>query len=264
MRLFGLSLLMAVAFAQSALADDDALCADRPGKATPPCIVGVGRLQVETSLADWSRQDDRGARTDTLSLGGLELRTGISRRTEAELGWTAYSRISDRTSAGTDRSHGVGDLFIGARTALTDPSSDGLQVALEPFLTAPTATHGQGAGGWEGGVIAPASLPLAGGLSLGLSPQIAVSRDSGDRGTHLDWSGAVTMSRGFGPVTMAVELWGDVDDDPGGSVSQASADLAAAWIPSTRPDWQFDAGLNLGLTHNTPDTEVYAGIVRRF
>ena len=261
---FGLGVLLAMGLVQSALADEDALCADRPGKATPPCIVGVGRLQVETGLADWSRQDEDGARTDTLSLGDLELRTGLGRRTEVELGWTAYSRTSERTSSGTDHSRGVGDLFVGVRTALTDPGGDGLQVALEPFVVAPTATHGQGAGGWEGGVIAPVSLPLAGGLSLGASPQITVRRDADGRGTHLDWSGAVAMSRGFGPVTVALELWGDVDKDPDGSVTQASANLAAAWIPTGRPDWQFDAGLNLGLTHNTPDTEVYAGIVRRF
>jgi hypothetical protein len=37
------------------MAEERALCADRPGKAIPPCIVDVGRLQLETALADWSR-----------------------------------------------------------------------------------------------------------------------------------------------------------------------------------------------------------------
>ena len=150
------------------------------------------------------------------------------------------------------------------RTALTDPDKDGAQVALEPFVTAPTATGGQGAGGWEGGVIAPVSLPLADGLSLGLSPQLAVRRNPQGDGTHLDWSGAVAISRGFGPLSLALELWGDVDDQPGGSVSSASADAAVAWIPASQPDLQLDVGLNLGLNRNTPDRELYAGVVRRF
>jgi len=264
MRALSLGLLAAVAVAHGAMADERALCADRPGKATPACVVDVGRLQVEAGLADWSRQDQGGERIDALAVGGLELRTGLTRRSEMELGWTAYSRTDDRVSGLTTRTEGVGDLFLGWRAALTDPDKDGLQVAVEPFVTAPTATHGQGAGGWEGGVIAPVSLPLSGGLSLGVSPQLAVRRDAAGGGIHLDWSGAVALSRGFGPLSVAVELWGEVDEQPGGSVSQASADGALAWIPASRPDLQLDVGLNLGLQRNTPDRELYAGIVRRF
>ena len=260
----GLGLVAAVIMSQGAIAEERALCADRPGKATPPCIVDVGRLQFETALADWSRRNQDGERIDALALGGLEVRTGLGRRSEVELGWTAYSRVDDRVSGVTTRTHGVGDLFIGARTALTDPDKEGLQISVEPFVTAPTATGGQGAGGWEGGVIAPVSLPLSGGLSLGFSPQVAVRRNADGGGTHLDWSGAVAVSHGFGPLSVALELWGETDDQPGGSVSRASADAAAAWIPPSRPDLQFDVGLNLGLNRNTPDQEVYAGIVRRF
>lgn len=264
MKALCLGLLAAMAVAHGAMAEERALCADRPGKATPACIVDVGRLQFETGLADWTRLDQDGERIDTLAAGGLELRTGLSRRSEIELGWTAYSRVEDRIAGVTTRTQGVGDLFIGVRTALTDPDKDGLQVALEPFVTAPTATHGQGAGGWEGGVIAPVSLPLSGGFSLGLTPQLAVRRDPDGGGTHLDWSGAAAVSRGFGPLSVALELWGEIDDQPGGSVSRASADVAAAWIPASQPDLQLDVGLNLGLKRNTPDQEVYAGIVRRF
>jgi hypothetical protein len=264
MKALGLGLLAAVTVSQGAMAQARALCADRPGKAAPACIVDVGRLQVEAGLADWARRDQDGERTDALALGGLELRTGLARRSEVELGWTAYSRVHDRVLGATARTRGVGDLFIGARTALTDPDRDGPQVALQPFVTAPTATHGQGAGGWEGGVIAPVSLPVPGGLSLGFSPQLAVKRDAGGGGTHLDGSGAVAVSRGFGPLSVALELWGEMDHQPGGSVSRASADAAVAWIPASRPDLQVDVGLNLGLKRNTPDRELYAGIVRRF
>jgi hypothetical protein len=264
MKATGLGLLTAMAISHGAMAGDRALCADRPGMATPPCIVDGGRLQFETSLADWSHAKQDGARLDDLAVGGLELRTGVSRRSEVELGWTAWSRQRAKASGVTARADGVGDLFLGLRTALTDPDKDGPQVALEPFVTAPTATGGQGAGGWEGGVIAPVSLPLPRGLSLGLSPQLAVRRNPGGQGTHLDWSGAAAVSRGFGPLSLALELWGEVDDQPGGSISQASADIAAAWIPQAWPDVQFDMGLNRGLNHNTPDREIYAGIVRRF
>jgi hypothetical protein len=264
MRAFSLGLLAAMAVAQGAVAEERPLCADRPGKATPPCITDVGHLQVEAGLVDWSRQNQDGERIDTLALGGVELRTGLTRRSEIELGWTAWSRADDRIAGATTRTRGVGDLFLGLRTALSDPDKDGPQVALEPYVTAPTATHGQGAGGWEGGLIAPVSLPLTQGFALGMSPQLAVKRDPAGGGTHLDWSAAASVSRGFGPVSLAVELWGDVDDQSGGAVTQVSADAAAAWTPASVPDLQLDLGVNLGLNRNTPDEEIYAGVVRRF
>src|SRR4051812_14855062 len=117
MKAIGLGLLAAVTIAQGAAAQERPLCADRPGKATPACIVEVGRLQFEAALADWSRRNEDGERIEALAIGGLELRTGLTRRSEVELGWTAWSRVDDRVLGVTTRTHGVGDLFIGSRTA---------------------------------------------------------------------------------------------------------------------------------------------------
>ena len=41
-------------------------CADRPGKATPPCILDVGRWQLESALVDGA--------DDSWAVAGFELR----------------------------------------------------------------------------------------------------------------------------------------------------------------------------------------------
>lgn len=233
--------------AGAAAAAERPFCADRPGKATPPCILDAGRWQLESALVDY--QDE------TFAIAGFELRRGLTPRTEASLAWTPI--VTGRHTSGT------GDLQLNLRIALTDPDGQGALVSLEGFVTAPTATHGQGAGGWEGGLLLPIAIPL-GAFSLGAAPEVDVARDAGGRGTHLAYSAAVGLGHGFGPLTAGVELWGKVDDDPAGRTTQASADLTAAYVPAAAPDLQLDAGLNAGLNRHTPDLEVYVGVARRF
>lgn len=240
------------------------LCADRPGKATPPCILDADHLQLEVGLVDFSELKAAGDRDRTLAIGGFELRAGLTRRTEMEVAWTPLILDRDRQAGTTQRRSGVGDLTFGFRTALTDPDTQGVLVSVEPFVTAPTATQGLGAGGWTGGVLLPVQAPLPGQLSLTVTPQIAAARDADGRGAHLAAAAAAGLSRPVGPLTLGAELWGLVDDDPQGRTYQASFDVSCAWTPKAAPDLQFDGGVNAGLTRHTPDVEAYVGVSRRF
>jgi hypothetical protein len=225
-------------------------CADRPGKATPACILDRGRLQLETGLADASL--DRGP--DSYLLGQTEARFGVTRRTELEATWTPFSHGDGRS--------GVGDLSFGFRTALTNPDGKGAAASWQVFATAPTATHGQGAGGWEGGTRLPVSADLTDGFSLGVTPEADLRRDADGHGRHAALSGAVALSHDLAGASVAVELWGEHDADPAGHMNQASFDLSAAWMVAH--DLQLDAGANAGLTRATPDVELYVGVARRF
>jgi len=249
---------------QSADAQSRDLCADRPGKATPPCIVDVGRWQVEVGLVDGTWQRGGGERDDVYALGGFELRTGVTRSSEVELAWTPWSIERQSDPSGHTHLSGVGDLQLGFRQALTDPDGKGVSVSVEPFVTAPTATHHQGAGGWTGGVLLPVAGQVNDTISFGLTPELDVVRDAAGGGTHLAWAGAAGLSRGFGPATLGVELWAQRDDDPAGATTQASFDLTGAYVPPKSPDLQLDAGVYAGLNHNTPDLEAYVGVSRRF
>ena len=75
------------------------LCADRPGKATPPCILDAGHLQLEVGLVDYSRLNDAGDHDQTFAIAGFELRAGLTRRSEVELDWTPLIPRKDFASA---------------------------------------------------------------------------------------------------------------------------------------------------------------------
>jgi len=252
------ALLASFAATSAAAGDLRDFCAERPGKATPPCILDRGHVQLETGLADAVFVRGRAGHEDTYALGAGELRLGLTPRTEIEAGWSPL--IVDHTR-GAGRTTGAGDAMFGVRTALTDPDADGFAASLQGFVTAPTATHGLGAGGWTGGLRLPLSAPL-GGLDLGATPEADLVRDADGHGTHLALLAAVGLGRTFGDVTIGGELWGQMDDDPAHRQWQASFDLTGAL--AIGKNVQLDAGANLGLNRATPDVEVYGGVARRF
>lgn len=234
-------------------------CAERPGKATPPCIADKGHLMLEIGLADAVFARGSGAHEDVYTLGAAELRLGVSRRVEIGATWAPF--IVDHNRGAGSRT-GVGDTVVDVKAALTDPDRDGLAISALAYVTAPTATRGLGGGGWAGGARLPISAPLGPNTGVELAPEVAVLRDAAGGGTHLAWICAAGVSHAFGPTTLGAEVWGAIDDDPADRTYQASADLTAAFAVGSNA--QLDAGVNLGLNRTTPDVEVYAGVARRF
>lgn len=260
--------LAGLALATSAQAQTPAerrdFCPDRPGKGSPSCIVDVGVVQAELGVFDASFQRSGPGSTDTYAVSDIQVRFGLTPMMEGQVLWTPYTQIRERADGQTERTEGVGDVTFALRRSLKNPDGSGFSVALQPFVSAPTGKSGIGAGGWQGGLVAPISIPLGGDLSLGLAPELDLLADGDGHGTHWGWAGAAGLSKPFGAVTWGLELWAAVDDDPAGRVTQASLDLTLAWTPAGHEDLQFDAGLYGGLTKETPDLAVGIGLSRRF
>ncbi len=241
-------------------------CADRPGKGSPPCVLDAGRFQAELGVADgaWSRGG--GVSTNDETYGALELRLGLTSTVEGQLAWNAHERVRDEDRATGDAStaEGTGDVTLSLRWSLRNPGGDGVSVALQPFVSAPTGTGGIGDRVWLGGVIVPISAPLTANWSLALSPEVSARPDADGAGRHVGFGGAVGVGRAFGPVALGLELWADRDEDPSGAVSLASFDLTAAWTPASVKDLQLDASAYVGLNRATPDLELAVGVAKRF
>jgi hypothetical protein len=254
--------LAALAFSATAAQAQD-LCADRPGKGTPACVVDPGTVQIETSLADWSRTDDPGTREDDLLFGDTLIKAGLSDAVELHAAFTAYEHDRVRTAGGSTVAQGFGDISLGARWRAVDGGDTSLSVALQPMLTLPVGGKAVSQGTWSVEAVAPVDVPLSDRWSLNLSPTIAAAADRDGDGRHLAWGGEVGASYKFsGQWTLGGELWAQRDDDPAGHDTQASADLTLAWQPGK--DWQLDLSGYAGLTAATPDIELAGGVTRRF
>ena len=255
--------LLAAATAAHAQSDERAFCAARPGKASPTCTVSPGRVQLEVDAFDKTFDKSGGIKTTDTTFATPQLRIGLSPNSEFQLAWTPYERVTTKGPRTSQADSGVGDAVAGLKFNLTD-NRDGFGAALQPFVKIPTAPTTLGNGKVEGGLTVPLSIPLSGGWTLALSPELDISADGSGSGYHT--AGAVAA--GFGhalssEVSFGIELWA-AQDFVSRSATQATLDLMLAWAPASARDLQLDVGLNLGLTSVTADTQVYVGIAKRF
>jgi hypothetical protein len=264
MRSAVLSLLAFCAPAWAAAQETRPFCTDRPGLGTPACTIEPGRLAIELGVIDWERDSSGDARTDVVSGGDLLLRYGLTERLEAQLGWTALTRVRTRLGERVERRTGTGDLFLALRRNLKNPDGSGLSAALMPFATLPTGSNGMGAGDWSAGLLVPVSAELPAGFGIALTGSIEAAVDEDRDGRHLAYGSVigVDLPTGSDAIGATVEIAARRDRDPEGTRTEWLAGLSGAWSPSA--DLQFDIGADLGLDRDTPDLILHLGLARRF
>lgn len=239
------------------------LCPDRPTKGTGACTVDAGHWQVEADIVNYTFQRDAGVSTETWLATSPTVKLGLTDTLDAELAFTpdVIVRATDHSKGLSQTQSGFGDTF--GRLKFQVAGGQTFQAVILPFVKAPTARSGIGNGAWEGGLIVPLQWNLPKGWQLGLSPEADWLKNGSSSGYHLAASTPVTLSHEIAPkVTGSLEVWTGSDFDPAGTTTQWSADASVAWL--ARPDLQLDAGVNFGLNRNTPSTQAYVGISRRF
>ena len=254
---------LALACATAAAADEQPICADRPGKATSACTVPLGHWQLETGFADWTLQKSDRERDTSLVLGETTIKYGVTSSADLEVDVTPWQRATSHFAGTHASASGIGDVNVIFKQMLTRSDSP-VQVAAMPLVKIPTAEHSLGNGKWEAGILFPIAYAIPGTqLSLGLTPEMDWVADADGHGHHAAMEQVATLGwQATGKLNLSAELWGGWDWDPSGTTRQASADGAIAYLVSTNV--QLDAGANFGLNRVTPDVELYGGVSVRF
>jgi hypothetical protein len=255
----GFAVLAASAQAQS-LRD---LCPDRPGKGTSPCTLDAGYFQLEVDALDATFQRADGVATDTYYIAAPTLKYGVTDRFDVEAGLAPLVAVHTHDAAGTQDAKGIGDLYLRGKFQLTSYDGGRFAASLEPVLKAPTAPSAIGNRAWEGGIVVPLALGLDDGWSLSMTPEMDLLADATGSGRHAAFINVLGIGRSVAPgLMLGAEIWESSDLDPAGSIQSTSFDLDAAWQPVA--NLQLDCGINFGLNRNTPNSQVYAGVSRRF
>jgi hypothetical protein len=248
-------------------ADLRSFCTDRPTKSTLACTVDAGHFQIESDIFNATFQHLGGVTTDTYLFTNPTLKLGLTNTTDAELTIAPIETVvtHDHVTGSDSTLTGVGDLFAKLKWNLIGDDGGDVAVTLAPYVKAPTARHGIGNGAVEEGVLLPITLTLPAGWALTIDPEADALKNANDNGRHLNYSGLLNFSHAITKtISGAVEIWGDVNDDPAGTVRQRSLDFALTWIPAKTPNLQFDVGTNFGLNSATPGAQAYFGVSRRF
>ena len=190
----GAFLIAVILFAGGAhAADEQPICAARPGKSTPTCTVPPGRAQIETGLVDWTLQKNGGERDTSIVIGETTFKYGLTDRSDIEVDVTPWERSASRVGGAHDSVSGFGDISVAYKQQLTGDSAS-VQVAALPYVKIPTANHSVGNGKWEGGLLVPIgySIPRS-PLSIGLTPEVDWAADGDGHGHHLAMAQVVSL-----------------------------------------------------------------------
>jgi Putative MetA-pathway of phenol degradation len=258
-------LLMSIGFVAAAAnaADEQPICAARPGKSTPACTVPPAHFQIETGLADWSLQKAGGERDTSLVIGETTFKYGLSERSDIELDVTPWQRSASSIGGVHESASGFGDLTVGYKQQFTSADAQ-VQIAALPFVKVPTAKHSLGNAKWEAGLLVPIGISIANSpLSIGLTPELDWVADGDGHGHHAAMAQVVSLGwQANDKLSLSAELWGQWDWDPDRTGKLASADGSVAYLVSDSV--QLDGGANIGLNRQTPGVELYTGVSARF
>jgi hypothetical protein len=247
----------------TAVADDQQICADRPGKSSQACTVPAGHFQFESSIADWTLTKGGGERDTALAIGETGFKYGLTDRSHIDVDITPWERVTSRGGSVRDHASGFGDILVNYKYRMTAADA-AFALAISPFIKIPTAKRPLGNRRLEAGLLVPMqySLPHS-QLALSFTPEVDWSADSDGHGHHVAASQVVNLGWQATPkLNLSGEVWSQWDWDPAGTGKQVSADGAVAYLVNNKV--QLDAGANFGLNRQTPDIDVYTGIAVQF
>ena len=253
---------LSIAIAAPAAAQDAPgvrFCPNRPSLGASGCTTVPGQVQVELSGIDWERNDDGETREDLIR-SEVTARIGLTRDSEAQIGWTPLGTLRSRDKATGEvmRQTGVGDVTLGWRRALSHPDGKKLSAAVQPYVTLPVGRNGVGDGDWSAGTVLPVFWRIDQKWSVDFTGQLAAAVDEDGHGRHFDATGVFGVGYALtDSVTANAEFSVERDQDPAEHVVRTLAAASVAWKPTKRT--QLDVLAVAGLNHDAPDARVAFG-----
>lgn len=233
----------------------EAFVPNRPGATDSAIAVPAGRLQVETEIASYARDEEAGVTAQSWSVAATAFRYGLGDGVDVELLVSPYVRAEATGAAALD---GVGDVTLRVRKNLMGQDGDGPALGVMGYITLPTASDGLGAE-VEGGVLVMGEFALAPSWALAWTVSAgAVSTPGGDydaQGSAALVAAYAFNDRWSGYVEAAVEKVERQD---------AAASGGAGVTYLLGPETQIDAGITFGLNDAADDASLFVGWAHRF
>lgn len=229
------------------------LSADRPDATESPFTVDAGAVQLEMSFVDYTKNsDDR-----TWSVAPFNTKIGLTESTDIQFVFDPYIYHDPRGGSSTS---GVGDVQIRLKWNLWGNVGGNTALAIMPFVKLPTASNRIGNDHVEGGVIVPWSIDLAVGIGLGLMAEFDVVYDEEDDDYDLEFLTTAVLGIDItDALGMYIEGIGITSTD-----AQFQSLAGFGFTFAVDRNVVLDAGVNIGLTGDADDVNIFVGITVRF
>ena len=213
------------------------LVTDRPGFGESSAVVGRGTIQIETGVT--VEQTDRDLRR--VMAPQVLARVGITRDVELRLATDGVIAQSTHTAAGREHARGFSDAELGAKVHLLDAARAGVDLAVIPYVSLPTAAAGFGSSHYDAGFKIAGGREVAGAYGVSGTFNAASARADGVRA----WQREISVSVDHA-LRGAVAAYGEIDG------AFAGAGCACS----------IDGGLTIGVgSHGQFDVEAGRGVI---
>jgi hypothetical protein len=238
---------------------------DRPNITDGPYTVDPGHWMFEIGLFEYTRDryNNQGIRLDSFSFGDTNIRLGVTSYAEIDFLFTAYtySLITDKSSGAQLKQSGFSDLTLRSKINFFGDDGGPFAIGLIPFLTFPSGADGIGDRGYAGGIGLPVQLNLPADFSLSAETTVLSVHEPGG-GSDFDYLNSVSLGH---PITKQLSTYVEFATD----ISTAphtgwigTVDTALIYQPGN--NWQFDAGVNVGVTRAANDLFTFVGMAWRY
>ena len=231
------------------------LSSDRPDFTEGTSTIPQGHVQLESGIT-WQELGDE----DSLSVGEILVRYGLSENVEARLGVGSWTRID----VPGDQLEGFEDPAVQVKVRLTSPADDrppGFPaIAFLVGTSVPVGSEELTADEWEPDAILAFDWVLTDLLSLGANVGVAFPTADGDRLDQI----LASVSLGIAATDrlgVFVETYGFSEEEPDGDATQY-VDTGVTF--ALTDDLQLDARIGFGLNDPSPERFVGVGVAARW
>ncbi len=239
---------------------------DRPDVTESPYTVDAGHLQIESSLIEFSHDDDD-ATIDTWAVLPSNFRLGVTNNVEVAVNFAPYVLQRVESDGDSDSTAGFGftELRLKANIWGNDGGADGggdggrdTAFGIMPIVRLPTGPDAIGTDEVEPGIIAVFGMKLTEDLDLGLMAEVDFVRGADDPSYETEFLHTATI--GFpivGELSGFVEYAGIASTESGAGYA-AFLDLGLTYL--LNPNVQLDGGVLIGLTEEAEDLTLFTGV----
>lgn len=203
-----------------------------------PETVQPGRFLLEVDALSLTIDREPGLKYTAFGAASTFLTTGVTSRLDVQLGAELYLTQKFDAAGFTERTSGIGDVYVRAKYRFYESNDTYTAVAVLPYVKIPTNSGGVGNDAVEGGVIVPFKTQLIGGFDFAAMTELAFLRNDNNDGYDSFWFASAYLHR---QVLKAIGLYGEaaVAKSSGGAPWEGTVGFGATLAVSERTWWDF-------------------------
>jgi hypothetical protein len=238
---------------------------ERPSKSDSPFTVDSGRLQVETSLVNYTKETNNNIKTEGLTYGGTtNFRLGLTQNNDIQLIIDPYRQVrtTNELSNSTEENDGFGDTIIRLKHNFFGNDGGDYALALIGFVKLPTNQNNLANDSYEGGVILPFNINFSNGYSLGGMTQVTALKDSSTSGYNPAFTNSLIIGKS---LTDKLSVYGEIftfKNTEAKSEWQNTIDFGTVYLITD--NFRIDSGINFGISDYADDINFFVGTAYRF